>query len=501
VASLQEILMRNKAGLLSLIWLTIIGLAVSGQEKSLRDVYREARKGVVLLVAFDENGEAKALGSGVILTPEGEIATNLHVVRGAKTVSAKLWNGTFLPISEAIGVDAGSDLVVLKADALDLPAVRIAQRGSLAVGDTVLAIGNPMGLESALSTGVVSGFRDLAERGRVIQTTAPISPGSSGGGLFDQEGGLVGITSTSLVEGQNVNFAIPVEAVVRIPRVAPRKLEKLQERELGPSGSAKSSSGPSGGIERAKKYLSLDMLDDAEQELTRALADDKFNPEVHFYLGVLFTHRKNYEKARGEFKISNKLDSQALTPWMSIALVDIVLLQQQGGNEYRAEALECLRHAQRLRATITGDRYSDAAVLANLTADIEKEMSQLLNVTGAWAVPHTGGEWKFEESEGPRGMRLLKGIGPSGNIRILQAGGPEVKVLVGFMWRTSDLDLEGWFLYAPLPIMECNSNWRLVLRESDDGLRLEGTQSLTTPEKTKKGCSYTGSFPVELIRQ
>ena len=241
------------------------------------------------------------------------------------------------------------------------------------------------------------------------------------------------------------------------------------------------------------------MLDDAEQELTRALADDKFSPEVHFYLGVLFTHRKNYEKARGEFKISNKLDPQAVTPWMSVALADIALLQQ-GGNEYRAEALECLRHAQRLRATITGDRYSDAAVLANLTADIEKWMNQLLNVTGTWSVPNTGGEWKFEETEGPRGMRLLKGIGPSGNIRILHAGGPEPTVF-GYMWRTSDLDLEGWLVYAPLPIMTCNSTDRLVFRESDDGLRLEGTLSQTTPEKPKKGCSYTGSLHVELIRQ
>src|SRR5882762_6121717 len=216
--------MGKKAKLFFTVLLLMCGTATAGDEKSLRDVYNLSKKSVVLLVTFDDRGNAQALGSGVILTANGEIVTNLHVVSNAKTITAKLWNGSFLSIDEVIGIADKSDLVLLKADAQDLPNVQIAPSKSFAVGDSVIAIGNPLGLESALSTGVISGFREIPEIGQAIQTTAPISPGSSGGGLFDSQGRLIGLTSSTLVAGQNLNFAIPIEAVSRMKRFPPRKL-------------------------------------------------------------------------------------------------------------------------------------------------------------------------------------------------------------------------------------------------------------------------------------
>jgi hypothetical protein len=105
-------------------------------------------------------------------------------------------------------VDPDHDLGLLKAKGLTAPAVSLRVSPTIAVGERVYAIGTPEGLELTLSEGIVSGLREF-EDDYIIQTSTPISPGSSGGGLFDEEGRLAGITSFGLVEGQNLNFALP----------------------------------------------------------------------------------------------------------------------------------------------------------------------------------------------------------------------------------------------------------------------------------------------------
>jgi tetratricopeptide (TPR) repeat protein len=490
---------RKRVALIVLILLTALGPALGGDEKPLRETYNQAKKSVVLLVTFDAQGKAQSLGSGVILTSNGEIVTILHVVHGAKTVAAKLWNGAYLPLSDAVGIEAKADLLILKADAQDLPAARTGPMSALSVGDRIMTIGNPLGLESALSTGVVSGFRELPDRGRVVQITAPISPGSSGGGLFDLQGRLVGITCSTLLEGQNLNFAIPIERVTEIPRISARKLDRLQVSESISSGTSTVSSEPLTSLEKAKKYLSLEMFDDAGKELSEALATDKLNPEVHFYLGELFAQRKNYVKAREEFKISENLDPQSITPCMMVAISDMALLEQFENHDVRGEAIQCMRHVQQLTPTIKADRYSDQAALSRLTADIEKYLDQLLNITGAWSVPNSSGVWKFQESDGSKGKRVLANTGiETGNILILQAYGPDWPT-IGYMWRNSDLDLEGWYGLL-IPNLRCNASHHLRLRESDDGMQLSGTATVMPPEKPRKGCSYSGSYSIELIR-
>lgn len=490
--------MMKRRALVLLLLTTGLPLALGSQQRSLGEVYNHARKSVVLLVTFDAQGEPQSLGSGVILTSDGEIVTTLHVVRGAKALTAKLWNGTYLHLSEAVGVDTKADLLILKADARDLQAARTGATSSVAVGDSVMAIGNPLGLESALSTGVVSGFRQLPERGRVIQTTAPISPGSSGGGLFDVEGGLIGITCSTLVEGQNLNFAIPIEAAAAVPRMAARRLDRLPGIDSALSATS-SSSEASAHLVRAKKYLSLEMLDDAEKELLAALSADKFDPEVHFQLGGLFGKRKNAEKAREEFKIAANLDPHSISPWMGVALSDIVLLGQEGHREARGEAIQCLRHVQQEKSVIKKDRYSNEEAVSGFVADAGRFIGQLLNITGDWLVPNSSGIWRFRESDSPKGKTVQPKTGLlMGNIGVLQAYGPQPPT-IGFMWRNSELELEGWYAQS-LPEISCNASVKLLLQESDDGMRLSGSLTPIPPEKPRKGCSYSWSLPVELIR-
>lgn len=147
-------------------------------------------------------------GSGVVVG-DGIVVTNHHVVAGRGTISVRR-QGKRTP-AKLLAIDPKRDLALLEADDLDAPRVVIRASASLEVGETVFAIGAPHGLELSLSDGLVSALRDQ-DGARLVQTTTPVSPGSSGGGLFDTRGQLVGIITFSR-EGQGLNFAHPTEWV------------------------------------------------------------------------------------------------------------------------------------------------------------------------------------------------------------------------------------------------------------------------------------------------
>jgi hypothetical protein len=154
-----------------------------------------------------------AQGSGVIIDPSGVIVTNLHVVRGDQKASVRLANGDAFDDVRVIDVDEGKDILLLKIRAVELPAAVVGNSEQVRVGQKVVVIGSPRGLDRTVSDGVISAVRDTGEGYRLLQTTAAISPGSSGGGMFNERGELIGITSAKVTDGENINFAIPVNYV------------------------------------------------------------------------------------------------------------------------------------------------------------------------------------------------------------------------------------------------------------------------------------------------
>jgi S1-C subfamily serine protease len=188
--------------------LFIAALLSAAAAQNARDVARRAFPSVVLLVMQDGNGQPLSLGSGFFVS-DGVVATNLHVVRGASTGQAKIVGQTkTYPVAGLVAVDADADLVLLKVPDTKAPALQLAQGTDLAVGDLVYAVGNPEGLEGTFSQGIVSGIR-MVGSDRLLQVTAPISPGSSGGPIFDNRGQVIGVAVATFSEGQNLNFAIP----------------------------------------------------------------------------------------------------------------------------------------------------------------------------------------------------------------------------------------------------------------------------------------------------
>ena len=159
---------------------------------------------------------ATSLGSGVIVSPDGYILTNHHVIDGADDIQVVLADGREL-VARVKGVDPESDLAVLKTDGVDLPTITFGSMEGLQVGDVVLAIGNPFGFGNTVTLGIVSAlgrnhlginrFEDF------IQTDAAINPGNSGGALVDTAGNLIGINSTIFSQSggsMGIGFAIPV---------------------------------------------------------------------------------------------------------------------------------------------------------------------------------------------------------------------------------------------------------------------------------------------------
>tara|TARA_B110000977_G_C11072169_1_gene489897 strand:+ start:284 stop:1828 length:1545 start_codon:yes stop_codon:yes gene_type:complete len=152
-------------------------------------------------------------GSGVIVDASGVIATNYHVIEDSSIVSIELQNGDTYQKIGVIDIDQTKDIAILKIDGFDLPTVEFGNSNSVVIGEDVLVMGAPQGLEQTVTRGIVSAIRDSGKGHRLIQTDAAISPGSSGGGMFNSEGELIGLTVSYLEDAQNINFVIPINYV------------------------------------------------------------------------------------------------------------------------------------------------------------------------------------------------------------------------------------------------------------------------------------------------
>ena len=170
----------------------------------------------------EEEQVERGTGSGFILSSEGQVLTNAHVVDGADVVQVTLKDGRKFD-GKVVGADPLTDVAVVKIDAEDLPAVQLGNSETLVPGQWAIAIGNPLGLDNTVTVGIISATgRSSSEVGipdkrvRFVQTDAAINPGNSGGPLLNDRGEVIGVNTAIRANAQGLGFAIPIETAKRI---------------------------------------------------------------------------------------------------------------------------------------------------------------------------------------------------------------------------------------------------------------------------------------------
>jgi serine protease Do len=299
---------------------------------------------VVTIVSADARDIVQ--GSGFIISSDGKIVTNFHVVAGKPTILARRSDGSFLVIKGILASDKANDLAILQAEGRNLPFVPLGDSDGVKVGEAVCVIGSPMLLEGTVSAGIISAVRELRDGRKLLQITAPISKGSSGSPIFNRKGEVIGVASFTLSEGQNLNFAVPSNAVKTLLRrlgiafspLPPSPTLSLEER-----------------FEQAYQEA-LQAIQEIEQEALRTaqgqrIEDALFNPFFRFlHFSALMSVAESLAEA-GQFDRALQVAQQIGDAWnRSFALKDIAeAMVKAGQTGWANEAFQlALQAAQKI---------------------------------------------------------------------------------------------------------------------------------------------------------
>jgi serine protease Do len=225
----------------------------SGKTLTPKDIVQRSSPAIVRVEAQGPEGEQ--FGTGFIVDKSGVVATNFHVIAGTSEIKIKLHDGSHYPVLHVLNVDPMRDLVIVKFKPdRPMPTLRIGDSSKVATGEKIVAIGNPLGVfENTVSEGLISSIREVCSQSDVnsnnpscpgeltlLQISAPISQGSSGGPLFNQVGDVVGITTAIIAQGQLINFAMPANylkpLIAKQEPIALEDFAKATRKDAGGGG-------------------------------------------------------------------------------------------------------------------------------------------------------------------------------------------------------------------------------------------------------------------------
>jgi tetratricopeptide (TPR) repeat protein len=304
--------------------LAALSLGAHAQTESSTEASRVFKKNspsIVVVRTARANGGQHKQGSGVVVA-KNLVATNCHVIDGASSISVGVASGAAPGV--LIRGDAGKDICLVSVSTGAMPIVDIRPSKTMTIGEAVYAIGWPKGLELTLSSGLVSQLR--GGDSPMIQTTAAISPGSSGGGLFDAKGKLVGITTFKVDGGESLNFAKPADWIGTLPPITVQRIaqETRAERESA-----------------IKQLMNANQFKEVIAKSQEWADDDPDYFRPHWAMGLAFSMMRLYEQSVAEYQkaIDIKPDQQDAWRLKGAALA---------GMQKNSEAVEALKEAVRL---------------------------------------------------------------------------------------------------------------------------------------------------------
>ncbi len=179
------------------------------------EIYEKISKATVRIEAYDKGGKFSSIGSGFLITTDGKIVTNYHVIVGGYTLKVKFYDGTTYNVSKVLGYNKAQDVAILKINVTNANYLEISEQ-NVKTGDTVYALGNPFGVNNIFTSGIVSNQSMTISGKECIAFTAPISPGNSGGPLVNDQGKVVGINTMYIPDAQNLNFAVSIDKAISL---------------------------------------------------------------------------------------------------------------------------------------------------------------------------------------------------------------------------------------------------------------------------------------------
>ncbi len=312
----------------AILWVLPLGVFFSAplMAGSPEEVFQQVAASIVVVEVSGAKGEAISFGSGVIIAP-GQIITNCHVIKNGKSFTIRQSNQTGSQPQPATlrYRDIDRDLCQLAATGFNgLPAT--ITTGKLKTGQRVYAIGAPQGLELTISEGLISSLREL-DGAQYIQTTAAISPGSSGSGLFDDNGRLIGITTFYFAEGQNLNFALPAAWIAELPK-----------RAATPAAKPATDSA----MVWLNKAVALEEKQDWPGLLAHSKKWGKARPgdaDAWYNLGVAYGDLNQPDKAIEAFREALRINPKHVNAWKNLGVAYGKLKQTDKAIEAYREAL------------------------------------------------------------------------------------------------------------------------------------------------------------------
>jgi tetratricopeptide (TPR) repeat protein len=311
----------------------ILAGCVSAQDY-LPDLVKRIKPSSVAIETFDSKGNTLSRGSGFFIAVD-RIVTNRHVIERSSRVEIHLMDGKKFVVKGVLAVDGEGDLAMLQVDvpkalAIPLPILRTVPQE----GESIVVVGNPFGLEGSVSNGIVSAVREISGYGKIIQITAPISPGSSGSPVVNMYGQVIGIATLQAAEGQSLNFAVPAERILQL---------KVNELQTVSSLTADTQKNKRSAAERyysqGVAQLSRDDYTRALQFFERAVELDANYPEAWYQAGFCYGVLGRHQDALKASKQAARLRPEWAEAHVNIGASSYALAQYKDATDAYRQAL------------------------------------------------------------------------------------------------------------------------------------------------------------------
>jgi tetratricopeptide (TPR) repeat protein len=292
------------AGFFFLYFLT--GASSTMGQEDLPALVKRIEPSIVVIFTYNQQGNILGQGTGFFISKKGDVVTNYHVLQKASRAEIVTFDGGKYPVEKVLAEDKEGDLLRVSVDIPEDKVRPLPVSLTLPeVGERIIVIGTPLGLDQTVSDGIVSAVREIPQFGKIIQVTAPISFGSSGSPVVDMKGKVIGVATFFIRDGQNLNFAIPGE---RIGRLVLGQGKSLAEREESRVKDWMASA--DGLYTTGLRYLWIDDCKKALPYFLETIRRDPHRGDALYRIGYCMAMLGHYEEAIESYKQALQINPQ-----------------------------------------------------------------------------------------------------------------------------------------------------------------------------------------------